>query len=90
MCLFAIGIEHPLDVTVQRPHDADPGQHRGTAGLCNEDERLHGGLPFGRGVLRLRQLHDVVGSVPQGEEQAITGSGIGSSNGVDQGNCCSK
>jgi len=23
MCLFAIGIEHPLNVTVQRPHDAE-------------------------------------------------------------------
>jgi len=23
--LFAIGIEHPLDVVVQRLHDADPG-----------------------------------------------------------------
>jgi hypothetical protein len=27
MCLFAIGIEHPLDVTVQRLHDPDPSQH---------------------------------------------------------------
>lgn len=25
---FQIRIEDPFDVTVQRPHDADPGQHR--------------------------------------------------------------
>jgi hypothetical protein len=43
MCLFAIGIEHPFDVTVQRPHDANPGQHGGAVGLCDEDERLHSG-----------------------------------------------
>jgi len=24
-------------VTVQRPHDADPGKHRRSAFLCNED-----------------------------------------------------
>jgi hypothetical protein len=30
-------------VTVQCPHDADPGQHCGAAGLCNGDERLHSG-----------------------------------------------
>jgi hypothetical protein len=30
MCLFAIGIEHPLDMTVQRLHDPDPRQHRVT------------------------------------------------------------
>ena len=63
MMFFAVGIELPNDVTVQRPHDADPGQHRRAAGLCNEDQRLHGSLPFGRGVLRLRQLSDVVGGV---------------------------
>jgi hypothetical protein len=31
MCLFAIGIEHPLDMTVQRLHDPDPRQHSVTA-----------------------------------------------------------
>jgi hypothetical protein len=68
MMTFALGIKDPFDVAVQSPHDADPGQHRGAAGLCNEDERLHGGLPFGRGVLGLWQLRDVTGGIPQGEE----------------------
>jgi hypothetical protein len=27
MRVFAIGIEHALDVTVQRSHDANPGEH---------------------------------------------------------------
>ena len=70
MMIFAIGIEHPFDVTVQRPHDADPGQHRGAAGLCNEDQRLHGGLPFGRRVFGFRQLRDVAGGILQGDERA--------------------
>ena len=29
--IFALGIEHPLDMTVQRLHDRDPRQHRRTA-----------------------------------------------------------
>jgi hypothetical protein len=28
MMVFAVGIEHPLDVTVQGPHDADAREHR--------------------------------------------------------------
>jgi hypothetical protein len=37
MMTFALDIKHLFDVTVQRPHDADPGQHRRAAGLGNED-----------------------------------------------------
>jgi hypothetical protein len=33
MCLFAIGIEHPLDMTIERLHDPDPRQHRVTPRL---------------------------------------------------------
>ena len=31
MCLFAVGIEDALDMTVQRPHDADARHHRRSA-----------------------------------------------------------
>jgi hypothetical protein len=31
MMVFAIGIKHTLDVTVQSPHDADPRKHRWSA-----------------------------------------------------------
>ena len=70
MVAFALWIKSPFDVTVQRPHDADPGQDRRAAVLCNEDQRLHGGLPFRRGVLGVRQLRDVAGGISQGEELA--------------------
>jgi hypothetical protein len=33
MMVFAVRIEHPLDVAVQRPHDADARQHRVAAPL---------------------------------------------------------
>jgi len=33
MITFAIGIEDPFEVPIQRPHDADPGQHRRPAAI---------------------------------------------------------
>jgi hypothetical protein len=36
MGVFAIRIEHALDVTVERPHDADPCEHRWPTQLNNE------------------------------------------------------
>jgi hypothetical protein len=33
MVVFAIGIEHALDVTVQGPHDPDAREHSWAAGL---------------------------------------------------------
>ena len=37
MCLFAIGIEHPLDITVQRLHDPNPSHHRVAAAAANTE-----------------------------------------------------
>jgi hypothetical protein len=31
MGIFAIGIEHPLDMTIERLHDTDPRHHRQNA-----------------------------------------------------------
>jgi hypothetical protein len=31
MMVLPMRINYPLDVTVQCPHDADPGEHRGAA-----------------------------------------------------------
>jgi len=31
MRVFPIGVKHPLNVTVQRPHDPDPREHRWSA-----------------------------------------------------------
>jgi hypothetical protein len=47
MMLFAIRIEHALDVTVQRQHDANPRKHRRTAvAFGDQDQRLDRSLPL--------------------------------------------
>jgi hypothetical protein len=53
---LSVGIKDPFNVTVQGPHNTDPGQHRRAVVLCNEDQSLHGGLPFGRGVIGSKAL----------------------------------
>jgi hypothetical protein len=45
MGLFALGIEHPLDVTVQRSHDPNPRHHRRTA-TAAQHQCFDRGLPF--------------------------------------------
>jgi hypothetical protein len=39
MRVFPVGVEHALDVPVQRPHDADPRQHRRPAALRDQQQR---------------------------------------------------
>jgi hypothetical protein len=56
MVIFTIGVQHPLDVAVQGPHDTDAREHRR--------------LPFRRFVLGLWQLDDVVASVLKGDDLA--------------------
>jgi hypothetical protein len=63
MGVFAIGIEHALDVAVQCPHDADSRQHRGTASHRDEYQGFHRVLPFRRGMIGLGKLGDVVAGV---------------------------
>jgi hypothetical protein len=58
MGIFAIGIEHPFDVTIQRPHDADPRHHRRTAAAA-QHQRLDRGLPFRQVGFFFRQAGDV-------------------------------
>src|SRR5258708_6356403 len=82
--IFARGIEHPLDVAVQRPHDADASEHRRAAQFCNQDQALNRGLPldgvrffswkFGRVA---RCIEQVTGLRPEG-------SGIASSRFLPQ------
>jgi hypothetical protein len=38
MRVFPDWVEHALDVTVQRPHDADPGEHRRPIMFRNQQE----------------------------------------------------
>jgi hypothetical protein len=64
MVVFAIGIEHALDVTVQRPHNANAGEHRRAVQRRNEHQRLHCCLPFGLAEIAKRESqaaeHDAV------------------------------
>jgi hypothetical protein len=62
---LAVQIELTNNVPVQRPHDADPGQHRRPVMFGNQQWRVHRGLPSVGVVFCLGQPG---------------GSGIGSSN----------
>src|SRR5258708_6557943 len=70
MMVFAIGIEHALDVAVQCPHDADARKHRRPARGRDQDQSFHGRLPVGSLVLGLRKLRDVVASVLERDKLA--------------------
>jgi hypothetical protein len=59
-----------LDVTVQCSEDADPGKHRRPAFRPDQDQRLHGRVPFQRFVLGLWKLRDVVAGILEHDELA--------------------
>jgi hypothetical protein len=40
MRVFAVGVEHALDVAVQRPQDADPRVHQGVAAFSATDQAV--------------------------------------------------
>ena len=60
---------------IQRPHDPNPWQHRVTAVLDDQHQRLDRRVPCERVVLALRQLRNVVASVAQGAQVAAIGQG---------------
>jgi hypothetical protein len=55
-------------MAVQRPHDADPRQHRRAARCCDQDQGFHGRLPFLGLVLGFWNLRDVGSGILQGDE----------------------
>lgn len=61
-------VELPLDMPIERPHHAYPGEHRWAAALGNKQKRLHRGLPFLGIVFSLGELGDVERGVAQGDE----------------------
>jgi hypothetical protein len=65
--------ERPLDVTIQCSHHSYPGEHRRSAGLSDQQKRLHRGLPFFGIVFGLRELGDVERSVAEGDELLALG-----------------
>jgi hypothetical protein len=71
MMVFARRIEHPLDVTVQGFHDADPRKHRRAAvAFGDEDQDFNGSLPLLDLLFGLRQLLDIAGSVLESDKLA--------------------
>jgi hypothetical protein len=68
MVILAIGIEHALDVTVKRPHYADPREHRWAARLSHQNQSFHRCLPFWGFVLGLWKFHDVVAGIFERDE----------------------
>jgi hypothetical protein len=66
--VFAVGIEHTLDVAVQRPQHTDPRMHQRPAILRSHDQRLDGGLPLRAFVFGLRQPRDVIGGILERDE----------------------
>jgi hypothetical protein len=57
-------------VPVQRPHDADPREHRRSILLDHHHQRRDGGLPLRRIVLRLGKPGDVMGCVAQRDQRS--------------------
>jgi hypothetical protein len=55
-------------MSLLRPHHADPGEHRWPVVLCNQEKRLHRGLPFVGIVFCLGQFGD--------EERGVATSGF--------------
>jgi len=53
--VFAIRIEHALDVAVERFHDADARHHCRTVDPRDKHQYFHRRLPFRRGVLGLQE-----------------------------------
>jgi len=70
--IFALGIEHPLDMTIQRLHDPNPRHHRRTA-PSDQHQDLDRGLPFRQVGFLFRQASDVVGGVTKRDELAPIG-----------------
>jgi hypothetical protein len=75
MLVLARRIEHPLDMAIQRPHDADAREHRRAAERRDEDQGFHCCLPFGGLVLGFRELRDIGSRLLEGDELATARQG---------------
>jgi hypothetical protein len=71
MRVFAIGVEHALDMPVQGPQHTNPRMHQRPTAFGCHDQRFGRGLPYLQVLLRRRQLHDVAGSIFQRRELAM-------------------
>src|ERR1700682_1387807 len=69
MMLFARR-EHPLDVTVQGPHDADPRKHCRAADCRDQDQGFHRRLPLSGLMLGLWKLRSEFAGVLERDKLA--------------------
>jgi hypothetical protein len=70
MPVFAIWIEHTLEVTIERPQHADACVHQDVATFGGADQTTDRGLPCLAVLLSLRQFHDVIGGILQRDKLA--------------------
>lgn len=70
MMTFAVGVEIPNVVPIERPHDADAREHGRAAKLRDQEQRFHCGLPRRGVVFGLGQLGDELGRIPERNELA--------------------
>jgi hypothetical protein len=68
MVVLPIRIKYALNVAVQCPHDADPGEHRRAARCRHQDQGFHCRLPLRGFVLGLRKLDDVIAGILERHE----------------------
>jgi hypothetical protein len=68
MRIFARRSEHQLNMPIERPHHADARMHQKVAAFRGHEKRLDGCLPFFQILFGLRKLHDIIGSVLEGDD----------------------
>ena len=64
MVIFALGIEPPFGVTVQRLHHADASEHRWPVLFDHYQQRFDSGLPF----IALLREHLTVAELPAAQD----------------------
>ena len=84
MFVFAIRIEHPLDLSVQCPHEPNSSEHCRAAQRRDQDQGLHRCLPFLCLVNGDWKPGDVIAGVLKGDKLATAGQGDRSSKARDQ------
>ena len=66
--VFAIGVENSLDLSIERLHDADPGEHPRASQRYDQDQGFHCGLPFRGLMVSFRKARDEFAGVLKGDE----------------------
>jgi len=82
--LLGVGVERYHDVTIERLHECDPGQH-GAAVAAAQHQRFDCYLPRRQVGLLFRQLCNLIGCVLQLEQLPAVGQSDGIFKRVDQG-----